>query len=996
MRFSLTSEQSSDQNSELSSIGRYSTSPTKLIKMNPSLPYFLKIVRVGSTEPKPLDELSLRNLLQESKLNFKEFNCCKCCSCRTENLVLSLPRKASKSRKISVETTHSNAGAAAAANRRKSSISLANVSGIIQHAVQKNVNTLEKTLHYHPAHHNATATSSLNTIGGFQPSSNAGSGNSTIKGHSAEQPNNRANDLNKGLSKLNVCCVSNAFNKRNCCGMRYAANRYHCHCPLKEILIKRNLMRKLTKSLKNEKFNFTNDLDLNKFEEFIKSNELGDDEKSERNLDSIKNYLYLHFRQHRHITNPFDNCHDKSSNSKFEGQKLNLHKNSSLNRLLDTSDDSSDTEDETSINDDDEERKDLSKNYVKINSDKSTNESGDEETNSNDRLDEDSTNKKGEKTSLNESSVKRKKKRKKMRQEKFKDQAPLLIIDEQKKHARRRRKQKKIFNEETKRCSSVSGEQDSDGQKKLFDYENNYRICKNLSDRVHLDTSEDTELSDSSITFDSEQELTNNENVTSKDELSDESLGRQESRKIKKDTDLIELKKKERKLFKKQLTDTSIRTPIENQLNEEKQRILNTKSTKAKKTTASKIKDQIKYDTNNYASYDSFYNREVLYVLPPLFLAVVNGNVSVVKELIKFGANVNSTDANGCTVLHLLLCQQRINQSLLNLLLGNGAKLSVTNLAGVAPIDLALEKASQLVGLQRKMIMTAFSALVNGLEALCTFNELNNKQTMRNQSSTTGPNQHLINTLNQNLNTTATTSTNSTIITDTISHSHGKDQSRDNQQLKENEFSHTQGSSQTGLTSGIFHSSQSSSNVAGDGTIATNQIVSSQTQDHSSSTLISVQQQFMPEHGEEGIISITQPFHSTSGTDQQSSAAQDKTGRSTNQQQVKSQFTQLNPQLNQSATNLHPNSELIKKMGQKSQEEVSGFNFSNVAALKAASGFLRKLKSSSKSSKQKKQQQLLQAQQTLLQQQQQESLQQQTDVYLCLEEISSDASHGSR
>lgn len=78
---------------------------------------------------------------------------------------------------------------------------------------------------------------------------------------------------------------------------------------------------------------------------------------------------------------------------------------------------------------------------------------------------------------------------------------------------------------------------------------------------------------------------------------------------------------------------------------------------------------------------------------------------------------------------------------------------------------------------------------------------------------------------------------------------------------------------------------------------------------------------------------------------------------------------------------------MIKKLSQKSQED-GGMNLTSVAAQKAAN-FLRKLKASAKSSKQKKQQQLLQQQQNRIAQQQQETLQQ-ADVYLCLEEISSD------
>lgn len=984
MRFSLTSEQSSEQNSELSSIGRYSTPPTKLIKMNPSLPYFLKLVRIGQPETKPLNGSNLKSLLSDTKLHIKEFNCCKCCSCRTENLVLSLPRQLSKStnRKISVDTTHSTAP-----NRRKSSVSLANVSGIIQHAVQKNVSSLEKSLHHHQ-NQTIMEKSSLNTISGLQNAgSNTGSVNGTLKGHSNEKSNNKSD-----LNKLDVCCVSNAFNKHNCCGTRYAANRYHCHCPLKELLLRQKLVRKLTKKLLNKKIKFSNDLDLNKLEEFLRSTEKEDDEKSEQNLDSIKKILHLHFKNHKHIVNPFESLASSSGTEDEEENipKLNLNKNSSLNRLLDSGGETS-----SSSSEEDEEDRNLirNKDYSKINSDKSTNESdGDDKM-------EENNNKKEElnKDNLENRSPSIKKRKKRKRQTKFKDQAPLLIIDEQRKHAKRRRKQKKMYIEEAKRCSS---EQDSDGQQRMYDYDN-YRIYS----RLHLNnSSEDTELSDSSVTFDSEQELSNNiikskefitshskENETSKDELSDESISKLELKKDKKKTPDKELKKRERKLLKKQLTDSSIKTSLEDKLEEEKQKTMKdtskSKSIKKSKKISSKTtsKSEPKYDTNKYTTYDEFYTREVLYVLPPLFLAVINGNVQTVKELIRFGASVNTTDANGCTVLHLLLCQHRINQSLLNLLLGNGARLSATNFAGVAPIDLALEKSSELIGLQRKMVKTAFSGLINGLEAICTYNELNSKQTMRNQGTNQTNQGANTNNLGNNIMTTSTNS--AMIATDTISHSYANQANRDNQP-NEKEISHTLASSMTGLTSGIFQSSQSSSN-------ADNQ-QNFQSQEHSGSTLVSQQQFNMNE----------QPFYVSQGDNQYNlgivldgnsggsssgGGHSNQTDKSANQQSNKNQ---LSSQLNQSTSNLHPTSELIKKISQRSQEEGSGLNLTSVAALKAAN-FLRKLKASAKSSKQRKQEQLLQQQQNLLHQQQQE-LQQQTDVYLCLEEISSDGpSHGS-
>jgi hypothetical protein len=117
-------------------------------------------------------------------------------------------------------------------------------------------------------------------------------------------------------------------------------------------------------------------------------------------------------------------------------------------------------------------------------------------------------------------------------------------------------------------------------------------------------------------------------------------------------------------------------------------------------------------------SYEDYYTRDALYVLPPLFLAAATGNAAIARELIRHGANVNAIDLLGCTPLHLLLCQQRLNRSLLKLLLANGARLSTRNHCGVAPIDLLPGKSLQLLQLQRKMVIAAFAGLLTGADGV--------------------------------------------------------------------------------------------------------------------------------------------------------------------------------------------------------------------------------------------------------------------------------------
>ena len=112
-------------------------------------------------------------------------------------------------------------------------------------------------------------------------------------------------------------------------------------------------------------------------------------------------------------------------------------------------------------------------------------------------------------------------------------------------------------------------------------------------------------------------------------------------------------------------------------------------------------------------TYDEEYNREKLFTLPPIFLAVALNNSVILRELIAYGANVNLMDGHGVTPLHLCLCQQHISRSCLQLLIHSGAKLKTKNNKNVAPIDLVDETfAHEIIQMQKAIIDESFEQLL--------------------------------------------------------------------------------------------------------------------------------------------------------------------------------------------------------------------------------------------------------------------------------------------
>jgi ankyrin repeat protein len=90
------------------------------------------------------------------------------------------------------------------------------------------------------------------------------------------------------------------------------------------------------------------------------------------------------------------------------------------------------------------------------------------------------------------------------------------------------------------------------------------------------------------------------------------------------------------------------------------------------------------------------YTRSFLLTLPPLFLACVKGNASMLALLLKYGANANLQDDYGNTPLHLCLCQASIPWECVLDLLEHGAQISLENCASLTPYHLAPSSLSKL------------------------------------------------------------------------------------------------------------------------------------------------------------------------------------------------------------------------------------------------------------------------------------------------------------
>ncbi|GFN90724.1 ankyrin repeat domain-containing protein 54 [Plakobranchus ocellatus] len=101
------------------------------------------------------------------------------------------------------------------------------------------------------------------------------------------------------------------------------------------------------------------------------------------------------------------------------------------------------------------------------------------------------------------------------------------------------------------------------------------------------------------------------------------------------------------------------------------------------------------------------YNREELFNLPCLYLAVVDGNSYFVQLLLRYGARPNTQDLYGCSPLHLACCPEFHNIDIIRILLRFGAKVHLKNAQADSPFTIWPEVLNE----QRAVIRAALSRL---------------------------------------------------------------------------------------------------------------------------------------------------------------------------------------------------------------------------------------------------------------------------------------------
>lgn len=142
-------------------------------------------------------------------------------------------------------------------------------------------------------------------------------------------------------------------------------------------------------------------------------------------------------------------------------------------------------------------------------------------------------------------------------------------------------------------------------------------------------------------------------------------------------------------------------------------RVLHVRSTLAESLRTVYVKGD-----GSAVTYDMEYVRERLFTLPPIFFAVAFANSAILRELLRYGAQVGVTDAHGVTPLHLCLCQEPISRACLHQLVQAGAKVRAKNNSNVAPFELVAEELlDEVLYLQKFIIDDAFRQLVPAANA---------------------------------------------------------------------------------------------------------------------------------------------------------------------------------------------------------------------------------------------------------------------------------------
>ena len=85
------------------------------------------------------------------------------------------------------------------------------------------------------------------------------------------------------------------------------------------------------------------------------------------------------------------------------------------------------------------------------------------------------------------------------------------------------------------------------------------------------------------------------------------------------------------------------------------------------------------------------YTAGVLQGLPPLFLAAAERNAATIRLLLKYGANPNHQDLEGCTPLHLSASVEFQSWECAVALIEHGAKVHISNRYGTTPAELSAD-----------------------------------------------------------------------------------------------------------------------------------------------------------------------------------------------------------------------------------------------------------------------------------------------------------------
>ena len=85
------------------------------------------------------------------------------------------------------------------------------------------------------------------------------------------------------------------------------------------------------------------------------------------------------------------------------------------------------------------------------------------------------------------------------------------------------------------------------------------------------------------------------------------------------------------------------------------------------------------------------YTAGVLQGLPPLFLAAAERNAATIRLLLKYGANPNQQDLEGCTPLHLSASVEFQSWECAVALIEHGAKVHISNRYGTTPAELSAD-----------------------------------------------------------------------------------------------------------------------------------------------------------------------------------------------------------------------------------------------------------------------------------------------------------------